>query len=173
MSSSQSKERTMFSHAKKKKMIRQIRIAKVFFLRVRKMIPQIRSRRGECKFLAKLPAFYRRLQTFNEKSFSPRVFRVKKWKTSRKLEWNSFVYFSVDEQNCSKPAKQQRKGKTERDASLRFAFYRNYFAFYLLKIRLIFKSAISLKFIHFRLCIQNKRVNITCNSWITSYPYPH
>jgi len=36
-------------------------------------------------------------QTFNEKSFSRRVFLVKKWKTSQKLEWNSFVYFSLDE----------------------------------------------------------------------------
>ena len=75
-------------------------------------------------------------------------------------EWNSFVYFSVDEENCREPAKQQKKGKTERDVSLSSGFYRSYFVFYLL----IFKSAILLKFIHFQFCIQSKQL---------PYPYPY
>ena len=45
------------------------------------------------------PRFASGSQTFNEKSFSRRVFRIKKWKTSLKLERNSFVYFSVGEDN--------------------------------------------------------------------------
>ena len=36
-------------------------------------------------------------QTFNEKSFSRRVFLVKRWKASQRLEWDSFVYFSLNE----------------------------------------------------------------------------
>ena len=27
------------------------------------------------------------------------------------MGWNSFVYFSVDEENCRKPARLQRKGE--------------------------------------------------------------
>ena len=57
---------------------------------------------------------------------------MKKQKTSWKLEWNSFVYFSVDEENCREPAKQQRRGKTERDISLTCAFYRSYLSSYLI-----------------------------------------
>ena len=54
-------------------------------------------------------------QTFNEKSFSRRVFLVKKGKTSQKLERNSFVYFSFDEENCREPAKQQRNGEKQNE----------------------------------------------------------
>ena len=36
----------------------------------------------------------------------------------------------------------------------------------------IFKPVILLKIVHFYLYIQ-KKVNITCNSWIISYPYPY
>ena len=43
--------------------------------------------------------------------FFSRVFLVKKWKTSRKLEWNSFVCFTVDEVNCRKPANNSGRGK--------------------------------------------------------------
>ena len=94
-----------------------------------------------CESHAKIPAFYRHLQcphfasalqTFNKKSFSQRDFLIKKQKTSWKLEWNSFVYFSVDEENCREPTKQQRRGKTERDISLSCAFYRSYLSSYLI-----------------------------------------
>ena len=61
--------------------------------------------------------------------------------------------------------------KTEQDVSL----YLNF----LLELSLsshmllfIFKPVILLKIVHFYLYVQ-KKVNITCNSWITSYPYPH
>ena len=61
--------------------------------------------------------------------------------------------------------------ETEQDVSL----YLNF----LLELRLsshmllfIFKPVILLKIVHFYLYIQ-KKVNITFNSWITSYPSPH
>ena len=30
------------------------------------------------------------------------------------MEWNSFVCFTVDKENCGEPAKQQRKGKNNK-----------------------------------------------------------
>ena len=47
-------------------------------------------------------------QSFNEKRFSRSVFLIKKWKGSLKLEWNSFVCFTVGEENCREPIKQQQ-----------------------------------------------------------------
>ena len=46
-------------------------------------------------------------EKFLPKSFSCK----KKWETSRKLKWNSFVCFIVDEENYRAPAKQQQKTK--------------------------------------------------------------
>ena len=71
-----------------------------------------------CEFRAKIPAFYRRLQLAApvlprhhwEKFFST-IISCKKWKTFPTLEWNSFVYFSVYEENCREPAEQHWKGK--------------------------------------------------------------
>ena len=48
--------------------------------------------------------------TFNEESFTQRVFLAKKVKISSEMEWNSFVCFTVDKENGREPAKQQRKG---------------------------------------------------------------
>ena len=69
--------------------------------------------------------------TFNEKSSTQRVFLVIKVKNISEMEWNSFVCFTVDKEKGRDPAKQQRKGKTERDVSFCCAFYRSYFAFHL------------------------------------------
>ena len=71
-----------------------------------------------CEFRAKIPAFYCSLQrrfpaashTFNEKSFTQRVFLAQKVKNISEMEWNSFVCFTVDKENGREPAKQQRKG---------------------------------------------------------------
>ena len=110
----------------KKKMIRPIRIANYVFSRVRKMIRPIRSH--SVSFAPKFPPFIAAYsaasQAFNEKSFTQRVFLAKKVK-------NIFVCFTVDKENGREPAKQQRKGKTERDVSFCCAFYRSYFAFHL------------------------------------------
>ena len=61
--------------------------------------------------------------------------------------------------------------KTEQDISLYVNFLLELsLSSYMLLI--IFKPVILLKIIHFYLYVQ-KKVNITCNSWIISYPYPH
>ena len=61
--------------------------------------------------------------------------------------------------------------KTARDVSLYFLSELS-LSYMLL---FIFKPVILLKILHLYLIlyIQKKKVNITCNSWITSYPYPH
>ena len=53
-----------------------------------------------------------------------------------------------------------RRGKREQAVSLHYSFYQSYFVFYLhvTLIKLTFKLAILLKFIHLPLCIQNKTV---------------
>ena len=61
--------------------------------------------------------------------------------------------------------------KTERDVSL----YLNFLSELSLLshiVLVIFKPVILLKIVHFYLYIQ-KKVNITCDSWIFSYPYPY
>ena len=102
MSSSQSKERTMLFRTWKQR--------------------YVQSEATEvCEFPTEIPVFCRRLQLAapsltsffadiqREKFFSKSFFLVKKCETSRKLEWNSFVCFIVDEYNCRQPEKQQRK----------------------------------------------------------------
>ena len=48
--------------------------------------------------------------TFNEKSFTQRVFLAKKVENISEMEWNSFVCFIVDKENGREPVKQQQKG---------------------------------------------------------------
>ena len=95
-----------FSHVKKtknknknknkQKMIRPIKIAYDYFLRVSEMMRLIRSQRC-VSFALKFPPFIgacglQRLclevtsQIFKEKRFSPRVLLLGKWEASRKLE---------------------------------------------------------------------------------------
>ena len=69
--------------------------------------------------------------TLKGKSFTQSVFLAKKVKNISEMERNSFVCFTVDKENGREPAKQQRKGKTERHVSFCCAFYRSYFAFHL------------------------------------------
>ena len=45
------------------------------------------------------------------KVFLKEFFLVKKVKNISEMEWNSFVCFTVDKENCGEPAKQQQKGK--------------------------------------------------------------
>ena len=71
----------------------------------------MRSHRGVW-VRTKIPAFSYSLlsaasHTFEENSFSQRVFLVKKVKHISEMEWNSFVCFTVDKENCGEPAKQQ------------------------------------------------------------------
>ena len=91
--------------------------------------------------------------TFNEKSFTQRVFLAKKVKNISEMEWNSFVCFTVDKENGREPAKQQRKGKNKMcflSELLCLSF----------KLKLILKPAILLKFTHFQLRIENKQLRL-------------
>ena len=102
----------------REKMIRPIRIANDVFLVWEKRYMQ--SEAIEVfEFRVKIPAFCSAAsQTFKEESFSRRVFLVKKWKTSQKSEWNSFVCFIVDQKKKTDsrgPEKQQRKGKLKQN----------------------------------------------------------
>ena len=51
-----------------------------------------------------------------------KFFLVKKVKNISEIEWNSFVCFTVDKENCVEPAKQQRKGKNRTRRKLMFCF---------------------------------------------------
>ena len=70
--------------------------------------------------------------TFNEKSFTQRVFLAKKVKNISETEWNtvSFVSLSIKKMVDSW-RNNSGKGKTERDVSFCCAFCRSYFAFHL------------------------------------------
>ena len=140
-------------------MILPIRIANDVFSRVRKMIRPIRSHRG-VSFAPKFPPFIAACSaashTFNEKSFTQRVFLAKKVKNISEMEWNSFVCFTVDKENGREPAKQQRKGKNRTRRKLLLCFLSELLCLSF-KLKLILKPAILLKFTHFQLCIDNKQ----------------
>ena len=84
--------------------------------------------------------------TFNEKSFTQRVFLAKKVENISEMEWNSFV-------------KQQQKGinRTRRKLLLCFLSKLLCLSF---KLKLLLKSAILLKFTHFQLCIEKKQLRL-------------
>ena len=48
-------------------------------------------------------------------SFSRRVFLIKKGKAFRKLEWNAFVCFTVDEEDCRDQAKKTAEGEKQNE----------------------------------------------------------
>ena len=91
--------------------------------------------------------------TFNEKSFTQRVFLAKKVKNISEMEWNSFFCFTVDKENGTEPAKQQRKGKNRTRRKLLLSFLSELLCLSF-KLKLILKPAISLKFTPFQLCIK-------------------
>ena len=70
-------------------------------------------------FLPKFPPFlaacWAPLRTHSRrKVFLKEFFLIKKVKNISEMEWNSFVCFTVDKENCGEPAKQQRKGKNNK-----------------------------------------------------------
>ena len=97
--------------------------------------------------------------TFNEKSFTQRVFLVKKVKNISEMEWNSFVCFTVDKENGRGLAKQQRKGKNRTRPKLLLCFLSELLCLSF-KLKLTLKPAILLKFTHFQLCIENKQLRL-------------
>ena len=113
------------------------------------------------EFRAKIPAFIAACSaashTFNEKSFTQRIFLAEKVKNISEMEWNSFVCFTVDKENGREPAKQQRKGKNRTRRKL-LLFFLSELLCLSFKLKLIVKPAILLKFTHFQLWIENKQL---------------
>ena len=111
------------------------------------------------KFPPFIAAYSMALHTFNEKSFTQRVFFAKKVKNILEMEWNSFVCFTVDEENGRELAKQQRKGKNRTRRKLLLCFLSELLCLSF-KLKLILKPAILLKFTHFLFCIENKQLRL-------------
>ena len=146
-----------------KKMIPPIRIANDVFYVWEKWYLSNQKPQRCVSFAPKFPPFIAACSaashTFNEKSFTQRVFLAKKVKNISEMEWNSFVCFTVDKENGREPAKQQRKGinRTRRKLLLCFLSELLCLSF---KLKLILKPAILLKFTHFQLCIENKQLRL-------------
>ena len=150
-----------FSHVKR--MIPPIRIANDVFSRVRKMIRPIRSHRGAGfapKFSPFIAACSAASHTFNEKSFTRRVFVAKKVKNITVMEWNRFMCFTVNKENGREPAKKQRKGKNRTRRKLLLCSLSELLCLSFNKLKLILKPAILLKFTDFQLCIKNKQLRV-------------
>ena len=132
MGSTQSEERTMVFRRKKKNDTSNIKNReRCFFTCEKNDTSNQKPQRpgGVCEFPAKTPTFYRRLQLAahfadvqRERFFLKCFSRKKKGNTCRKLEWNSFVCFAVDEENCREQAIQQRKGKNGTRRKLKLSF---------------------------------------------------
>ena len=97
--------------------------------------------------------------TFNEKSFTQRVFLAKKVKNISEMEWNSFICFIVDKESGREPAKQQREGENRTRSKLLLCFLSELLCLSF-KLKLILKQAILLEFTHFQLCIENKQLRL-------------
>ena len=141
-------------------MIRPNRIANDVFSRMRKMIRPIRSHRGVSlapNFPPFIAACSAASHTFNEKSFTQRVFLVKKVRNILEMEWNSFVCFTVDKENGRESGKRKGKNRTRRKLLLCFLSELLCLSF---KLKLILKPAIVLKFTHFQLCIENEQLRL-------------
>ena len=87
--------------------------------------------------------------TFNEKSFTQRLFLAKKVRNISEMESNSFVCFTVDKENGREQAKQQRKGINRTRRKLLLCFLSE-----------LLLPAILLKFSQFQLCIENKQLRL-------------
>ena len=75
------------------------------------------------KLLPFLAACWAPLRTHSRRNvFLKEFFLVKKVKNISEMEWNSFVCFTVDKENCGEPAKQQWKGKSRTRRKLMLCF---------------------------------------------------
>ena len=80
-------------------------------------------------------------------------------KNISEMEWNSFVYFTVDKENGREPAKQQRKGINRTRCKLLLCLLSELHCLSF-KLKLILKPATLLKFTHFQLCMENKQLRL-------------
>ena len=92
-------------------------------------------------------------QTFNEKSFTQRVFLAKKVKNISEMEWNSFVCFTVGKENGREQAKQQRKAKNRTRRKLLLCFLSELLCLSF-KLKLILKPAIYLNSLIFNCALR-------------------
>ena len=99
------------------------------------------------------------VRTHSTRKVLLRVFLAKKVKNFSEMEWNSFVCFTVDKENGREPAKQQRKGINRTRRKLLQCFLSELLCLSV-KLKLILKPAILLKFTHFQLCIENKQLRL-------------
>ena len=74
------------------------------------------------KFPPFLAACWAPLRHSTRKVLLKEFFLTKKVKNISEMEWNSFVCFTVDKENCGEPAKQQRKGKNRTRRKLMLCF---------------------------------------------------
>ena len=129
------------------------------------------------------PTFYRLLhlavpslrefRRHSTRNFFSKTFSRKKVKNI--LDWNGMVScISLSMKRIVESRlNNSGRGKTERDVSLSCAFYRSYF------VSSIYLSLYSIRPFYlnsfiFNFALKNKQLTgITCNCWITLYPYPH
>ena len=125
MSSSQSEEWTMVFTREKNDTSNQNR-ERCFFTCEKNDTSNQKPQRC-VSFAPKFPPFlatcWAPLRTHSRrKVFLKEFFLVKKVKNISEMEWNSFVCFTVDKENCGEPAKQQRKGKNRTRRKLMLCF---------------------------------------------------
>ena len=94
------------------------------------------------------------------KVFLKEFFLVKKVKNVSEMEYNSFVCFTVDKENCGEPSKQQWKGKNRTRRKLMLCFLSELLCLPFHKLKLILKAAILLKFTYFQLYTPNKQLRL-------------
>ena len=125
MSSSQSEEWTMVFTREKNDTSNQNR-ERCFFICEKNDTSNQKPQRC-VSFSPKFPPFladwWALLRTYSRrKVFLKEFFLVKEVKNISEIEWNSFVSFIVDKENCGEPAKQQRKGKNRTRRKLMLCF---------------------------------------------------
>ena len=124
ISSSQLEERTMVFTRDKNNTSNQNR-ERCFFTFEKNDTSNQRPQRC-VSFASKFPPFIAACSaashTFNEKSFTQRVFLAKKVKNISEMEWNSFGCFTVYKENGRESVKQQQKGKNRVRGKLLLCF---------------------------------------------------
>ena len=127
--SNKNRERRFFTCEKTFQFLREKLFEKNFS---RRMSAKLHCK-GHCKLQA-TSAYWR--WEFWRETHTPLWLLIRRVITSRKLGWNSFVCFTVDEENCGEPANQQRKGKnrTRRKLKLYFLSELLSFVFYLISL---------------------------------------
>ena len=104
------------------------------------------------KFPPFLAAFSAPLRTHSRrKVFLKEFFLVKKVKSVLEMEWNSFVCFTVDKENCGEQPTQQRKGKNRTRRKLMLCFLSELLCLPFISLSLAyFETGHLLKLTHFQ-----------------------